>query len=140
MSSHTLLIEDEVRIADFVVRGLPEEGDQVTHAADGGAGRIAVDTRAWDLVILDWRPFFAARQRECERTRIQHLLAHKDLSLVTDNPPTNEEFLRLQCGPPHYKPACDSIRGRLDTSEFSPDYGRNRWNSSSLALSFVQLL
>jgi DNA-binding response OmpR family regulator len=54
MSSHILLIEDEARIADFVVRGLREEGYQVTHATDGGAGRIALDTRAWDLVILDW--------------------------------------------------------------------------------------
>lgn len=54
MSGRILVVEDEARIADFVVRGLGEEGYQVVHAADGAAGRIALETGTWDLVILDW--------------------------------------------------------------------------------------
>lgn len=54
MSSHILLVEDEARIADFVLRGLREEGYQIAHASDGGAGRIALENGNWDLVILDW--------------------------------------------------------------------------------------
>jgi two-component system copper resistance phosphate regulon response regulator CusR len=54
MSGRILFVEDESRIADFVVRGLKEEGYQVVHAVDGGAGRIALDTSSFDVVILDW--------------------------------------------------------------------------------------
>ena len=35
---HILLVEDEQEIADFVVRGLREEGFTVERAADGDAG------------------------------------------------------------------------------------------------------
>ncbi|WP_373653470.1 response regulator transcription factor [Schlesneria sp. DSM 10557] len=54
MSSRILVVEDERRIADFLVRGLTEEGYSVEHAEDGLAAwdRLQVDT--WDLVLLDW--------------------------------------------------------------------------------------
>lgn len=54
MSSHILVIEDEARIADFLVRGLCEEGYQVEHAPDGPAGWNALQRGEWDLVLLDW--------------------------------------------------------------------------------------
>lgn len=54
MSSRILVIEDERRIADFLVRGLTEEGYGVEHAADGGAGMLALAQGSWDLVLLDW--------------------------------------------------------------------------------------
>lgn len=54
MSARILIIEDEPRIADFLVRGLSEEGYQVEHAADGRAGGIALSLGPWDLVLLDW--------------------------------------------------------------------------------------
>jgi two-component system copper resistance phosphate regulon response regulator CusR len=50
-----LLIEDEDAIADFVVRGLREEGLVVERAADGEAGGRALADEQWDLVLLDWR-------------------------------------------------------------------------------------
>ena len=37
MSGRILLIEDEAAIADFLVRGLREEGYSIEHAADGKA-------------------------------------------------------------------------------------------------------
>jgi DNA-binding response OmpR family regulator len=54
MSGRILVIEDEARIADFLVRGLAEEGYRVEHAADGPSGWIALGHGAWDLVLLDW--------------------------------------------------------------------------------------
>lgn len=54
MSSRILVIEDEARIADFLTRGLREEGYSVQHAADGRAGWAALQQGPWDLVLLDW--------------------------------------------------------------------------------------
>ena len=54
MSSRILVIEDEARIADFLVRGLTEEGYTVEHAADGRTGWLALQQSIWDLVLLDW--------------------------------------------------------------------------------------
>jgi two-component system copper resistance phosphate regulon response regulator CusR len=55
MSIRVLLIEDEPPMADFLLRGLREEGFTVEHAADGEVGWHALRTQAWDLVLLDWR-------------------------------------------------------------------------------------
>jgi two-component system copper resistance phosphate regulon response regulator CusR len=49
-----LLVEDEPAIADFVVRGLREEGFVVDHAADGPAGLRALRSGPWDVALLDW--------------------------------------------------------------------------------------
>jgi two-component system copper resistance phosphate regulon response regulator CusR len=49
-----LVIEDEQEIADFVVRGLREEGFVVEHAAGGDEGWHALRTGSWDVVLLDW--------------------------------------------------------------------------------------
>ena len=49
-----LLVEDDLQIADFIVRGLREEGLIVEHARDGIAGWEALARAAWDVVLLDW--------------------------------------------------------------------------------------
>jgi two-component system copper resistance phosphate regulon response regulator CusR len=49
-----LLIEDEAEIADFLLRGLREEGYTVEHAADGTDGWHRLRTETWDAVLLDW--------------------------------------------------------------------------------------
>ena len=54
MGIRILLIEDEEQIADFVVRGLREEGFSVEHAGDGEDGWHALRTGTWDVVLLDW--------------------------------------------------------------------------------------
>jgi two-component system, OmpR family, copper resistance phosphate regulon response regulator CusR len=54
MGIRVLLIEDEAEIADFVVRGLREEGFTVEHAADGDSAWHALQTGSWDVVLLDW--------------------------------------------------------------------------------------
>ena len=54
MGIRILVAEDEAAIADFLVRGLREEGFTVEHAADGDAAWHALRTGSWDVVLLDW--------------------------------------------------------------------------------------
>lgn len=54
MGIRILVVEDEAEIADFVLRGLREEGFTVERAADGDEGWHALQTGCWDVVVLDW--------------------------------------------------------------------------------------
>ena len=54
MGIRILVIEDEPEIADFVVRGLREEGFTVERAADRDEAWHGLQTRTWDVVLLDW--------------------------------------------------------------------------------------
>jgi two-component system copper resistance phosphate regulon response regulator CusR len=51
---HILVIEDEDSIADFVVRGLREEGFTVERSADGNEAWHQLKSGRWDVVLLDW--------------------------------------------------------------------------------------
>lgn len=48
-----LVVEDEKKIADFIKRGLKEEGYAVDSAADGEEGLFLAKTNDYDLVLLD---------------------------------------------------------------------------------------
>jgi two-component system copper resistance phosphate regulon response regulator CusR len=54
MGVRILVVEDEAEIADFLTRGLREEGYTVEHAADGVDAWHRLRTESWDLVLLDW--------------------------------------------------------------------------------------
>jgi two-component system copper resistance phosphate regulon response regulator CusR len=54
MGVRILVIEDEDEIADFLVRGLREEGFTVERAADGHGGWQQLKNGSWDVVLLDW--------------------------------------------------------------------------------------
>lgn len=54
MGVRILVVEDENGIADFLVRGLREEGFAVERAADGAAAWAALHSGDWDLLLLDW--------------------------------------------------------------------------------------
>jgi two-component system copper resistance phosphate regulon response regulator CusR len=54
MGIRILVIEDEDEIADFLLRGLREEGFSVERAVDGTEGWHYLRTRSWDAVLLDW--------------------------------------------------------------------------------------
>ena len=54
MSVRILAVEDDPGIANFLVRGLTEEGYVVEHAADGRQAWLRLQSEVWDLVILDW--------------------------------------------------------------------------------------
>jgi two-component system, OmpR family, copper resistance phosphate regulon response regulator CusR len=55
MGIRILIVEDEADLADFIVRGLREEGFAVEHAFDGETAWDAIRAGAWDLIVLDWR-------------------------------------------------------------------------------------
>ncbi|MBI5050200.1 MAG: response regulator transcription factor [Nitrospirae bacterium] len=48
-----LVIEDEKKIADFIKRGLKEEGYSVDIATDGEQGHFLATTEEYDLIVLD---------------------------------------------------------------------------------------
>jgi len=54
MGVRILVIEDEDEIADFLIRGLREEGFTVERAADGRDGWSELRNGNWDVVLLDW--------------------------------------------------------------------------------------
>jgi DNA-binding response OmpR family regulator len=48
-----LLVEDEARIASFLVKGLTRSGFDVEHTTSGGDGIERLRSGAYDLVLLD---------------------------------------------------------------------------------------
>lgn len=48
-----LLVEDEKKISDFVVKGLKEQGFVVELAQDGNDGYLHATTQSYDVVVLD---------------------------------------------------------------------------------------
>jgi two-component system, OmpR family, copper resistance phosphate regulon response regulator CusR len=54
MAIRLLVIEDDTEIADFISRGLREEGFLLEVAVDGASGWQELKSTSWDLVVLDW--------------------------------------------------------------------------------------
>lgn len=54
MGTRILIVEDEAELADFVVRGLREEGYTVEHVSDGALACDTMRLSSWDLIVLDW--------------------------------------------------------------------------------------
>ncbi len=48
-----LVIEDDAKIASFVVKGLKQNGFAVDHAADGDSGLILAQTTPYDAAVVD---------------------------------------------------------------------------------------
>ena len=53
MGIRILVVEDEAEIADFLIRGLREEGFTVEHAGDGDSAEYWLAVAKWDIVLLD---------------------------------------------------------------------------------------
>jgi two-component system, OmpR family, copper resistance phosphate regulon response regulator CusR len=50
---HLLLVEDEIKVATFIKKGLERQNYSVETAADGREGKTLLDQNKYDLVILD---------------------------------------------------------------------------------------
>ncbi|QIK59094.1 response regulator transcription factor [Dysgonomonas sp. HDW5A] len=48
-----LLVEDNIRISEFIVKGLVESGFSVVLAENGTDARSLISQREWDLILLD---------------------------------------------------------------------------------------
>ncbi len=53
MSRRILLVEDDAETADYVLKGLREEGFTVEHAADGRDGLYLATSSTFDAIIMD---------------------------------------------------------------------------------------
>lgn len=49
-----LIVEDEKKMANFILRGLKEEGYAVDVASDGEMGWEYASSNEYDLIVLDW--------------------------------------------------------------------------------------
>lgn len=50
---HVLLLEDEKKIADFIVAGFEASGFQIHHEADGFRGLNTALIRSFDAIVMD---------------------------------------------------------------------------------------
>ncbi len=48
-----LLIEDDPKTADFIIKGLKQEGYVVDHCADGESGLHMITTESYDVAVVD---------------------------------------------------------------------------------------
>ena len=48
-----LLIEDDQRVADYIIKGLQESGFQIEHVADGKEGLFSASSDVYDVMIID---------------------------------------------------------------------------------------
>ena len=48
-----LVIEDDARVASYIVKGLGEAGHVADHVTDGNDGLLAATTEAYDLLVVD---------------------------------------------------------------------------------------
>ncbi len=68
-----LLIEDEVRVADFLRRGLAGEGWSVQHAPDGETGIEMMAQDSYDVVLLDLMLPGISGQDVCRKLRARNV-------------------------------------------------------------------
>lgn len=54
MGVRILVVEDEEPLADFLVRGLHEEGYAVAHAPNARCAWSELQAGSWDAIVLDW--------------------------------------------------------------------------------------
>lgn len=110
-----LLVEDEEKLARFLVRGLREEGHQLDHCTHGQDARTRIEALGYDVVVLDWMlpdddglAIVEHMRREGLRTPVLMLTARGD---------TSEKVLGLRSGADDYltKPfAFEELLARLE--------------------------
>lgn len=110
-----LLVEDEERVADFVRRGLKAEGYSVEHACDGETAQELLQSRNFDVVILDLMLPGISGSEVCRRMR-----ARKDntpVLMLTALDSTDERVTGLRLGADDYLPKpfdFDELVARLE--------------------------
>ena len=82
-----LLVEDEIKIAEFVSEGLKQAGLHVTHAADGLVAKEVVASAKFDVMLLDVMmphvdgfTLLQALRQDGDKTPVIVLSAKSDLS------------------------------------------------------------
>lgn len=95
-----LIIEDDVKIASFVQKGLQEEGFVVDCANDGEEGLYLCEQYSYDLIILDWM------LPKMDGTKICSILREKKIVtpilMLTAKNNVEDRITGLDCGADDY--------------------------------------
>lgn len=97
-----LLVEDETRVADFVMRGLKAEGWMVTHAGDGETALLLMAEDTFDVVLLDLMLPGISGQDVCRKMRARK--NHTPVLMLTALDSVDERIGGLQVGADDYLP------------------------------------
>ncbi len=68
-----LLVEDDLELAEYVRKGLEEEGYVVQVSFDGAAGLKAAELTAFDIIVLDVMLPFLDGLEVAKRLRFQNV-------------------------------------------------------------------
>ncbi len=97
-----LLVEDEVRVADFIRRGLSAEGWFVEHAPDGETGLELLVGGSYDVVLLDLMLPGISGQDLCRKLRARG--NRTPILMLSALDATEERVAGLQLGADDYLP------------------------------------
>lgn len=90
-----LLIEDEIRVADFIRRGLSAEGWSVDHVSDGEAGLNHAFEQHYDVILLDLMLPGIQGQDVCRNLRARKSVTPILMLTALDAPEEKVEGLRM---------------------------------------------
>lgn len=110
-----LLVEDEVRVADFIRRGLAAEGWGVTHVADGETALDLMSDAPFDAIILDLMLPGISGQDVCRKLRARANMTPVLMLSALDS--TDERIAGLKLGADDYLPKpfdFDELVARLE--------------------------
>lgn len=95
-----LVVEDERKIADFIKRGLKEEGYAVDVAEDGERGYFLASTNEYDCILLDLMLPKLDGISLCKRIRQEKIPSH--LIMVTAKDALKDKVTGLDAGADDY--------------------------------------
>src|SRR3989338_10214046 len=95
-----LVVEDEKKIADFIKRGLKEEGYAVDAAYDGEEGGFLAKTNQYDLIILDLMLPKIDGLTLCRKLRAEHAAA--PIIMLTARDAVKDKVAGLNAGANDY--------------------------------------
>ncbi len=110
-----LLVEDEVRVADFIRRGLAAEGWTVTHAAEGETALELIAHAPFDAIILDLMLPGISGQDVCRKLRSRKNTT--PILMLSALDATDERVAGLRLGADDYLPKpfdFDELVARLE--------------------------
>lgn len=90
-----LLVEDEVRVADFIRRGLAAEGWAVDHAADGEEALEYAASNSYDVMLLDLMLPGIQGQDVCRKLRIRRSKTPILMLTALDSPEEKVDGLKM---------------------------------------------
>ncbi|MBY5935075.1 response regulator transcription factor [Tateyamaria omphalii] len=90
-----LLVEDELRVADFIRRGLGAEGWSVDHAADGEDALEHAASNVYDVILLDLMLPGIQGQDVCRKLRARKSSTPILMLTALDSPEEKVEGLRM---------------------------------------------